>query len=308
MFVFHHITRTGGGTINYILRRNFGDKLLMIHGKEISKVLGYERNHPTGGSDALTKSLDDDELQIILNQNKGIHCISSHSFKFPNKFSNFNVMVFIRNPIDQILSLYYTLCKRFSGGRELPDYANCDFRNNFNSFKNYSDYISNNYGIKNYCKNFQTHNIDNFLNIDNAIKRLKEEFWFVGITERFDESILILKNKFKQRGIDFDINYLNRNVNNNRIYKRSFVNSILNDYHENIINLNSMDIKLYDCANKILDKQILNYEGDFYYDLNTIRKKLKFWTFYQNYYPVKLKNVTSKFFNLFKYKNSSQIN
>ena len=89
MFVFHHITRTGGGTINYILRRNFGDKLLMIHGKEISKVLGYERNHPTGGSDALTKSVNDDELQMILDKKQDIRCISSHSFAFPNNFTNF---------------------------------------------------------------------------------------------------------------------------------------------------------------------------------------------------------------------------
>ncbi len=143
MFVFHHITRTGGGTLNYILNRHYGKYLLMIHGNEISKVLGYERNHPTGGSDALTKSLTDNELEQILDQHEDIHCISSHAFTFPNRFFDFNVMVFLRNPVEQILSLYFTLCNRFSRGRPLPDYANHDFRENIQMFIKYSKYISN---------------------------------------------------------------------------------------------------------------------------------------------------------------------
>ena len=296
MFVFHHITRTGGGTLNYILNRHYGKYLLMIHGNEISKVLGYERNHPTGGSDALTKSLTDNELEQILDQHEDIHCISSHAFTFPNRFFDFNVMVFLRNPVEQILSLYFTLCNRFSRGRPLPDYANHDFRENIQMFIKYSEHISDKYEIKNYCTNFQTHVIDNSLDFDAAISRLRHEFWFVGVTERFDESLVILRDEFKKIGYDFNIMYSKKHVHRSKTKK----SKISNDFHANekdiakLVSMNTMDQKLYEQANKLLDKKIINYEGNFKSDLAMFKRNLLLWKTYQSVVPDGIKKIVNQ--------------
>jgi len=296
MFVFHHITRTGGGTLNYILNRHYGKYLLMIHGNEISKVLGYERNHPSGGSDALTKSLTDNELEQILDQHEDIHCISSHAFTFPNRFTDFNVMVILRNPVEQILSLYFTLCDRYSRGRPLPDYANHDFRENIQMFIKYSKDISNKYGIKNYCTNFQTHVIDNSLDVNAAISRLKNEFWFVGVTERFDESLLILKNQFKIIGKNLNIMYFKRNVNSfshKNLYLKNQVFDNQRD-HETLIRLNALDLKVYEEANNILDEKIKNYEGNFNADLIKFKMELLLWKKYKSMIPNKFQNIVNR--------------
>ena len=68
MFVFHHITRTGGVSFKYILSRNFGDHYLKIQKNVFDEVLGYDRNHLNGESINLTKTLTDKELIQILSK------------------------------------------------------------------------------------------------------------------------------------------------------------------------------------------------------------------------------------------------
>ena len=296
MFVFHHITRTGGVTFKTILGRNFGPQYLKIQKDVFDIILGYNRNHPTGGPDKLQKILSDDELKQILDQYKDIHCISSHAFPFPNRFTDFKVMVFLRNPIQRVLSTYYYLRDKYVRADRLPDYANCDFRENIQMFIEYSEHISDKYEIKNYCTNFQTHVIDNSLDFDAAISRLRHEFWFVGVTERFDESLVILRDEFKKIGYDFNIMYSKKHVHRSKTKK----SKISNDFHANekdiakLVSMNTMDQKLYEQANKLLDKKIINYEGNFKSDLSMFKRNLLLWKTYQSVVPDGIKKIVNQ--------------
>ena len=297
MFVFHHITRTGGVTFKNILNRNFGNNYLKIQKNIFDDVLGYNRNHPNGGSDGLTKTLTNRELYLILSKYDNIHCISSHHIPFPNSFDNFEVMVFLRNPLKRVLSSYFYLRDKYIKLNRLPSYAQIDFRENISMFFNYSDDISKNYSIKNYCTNYQTHVIDNSLNYESALSRMKNEFWFVGVTERFDESLLILRNEFKKINHDFNIMYSKQHVN---ITKAKTMRPF-NDYNvsekdiDHIIDNNQLDFKLYEEANNILNSKIKNYDGDFSSDLAFFKRKLSLWKIYHNSVPNAIKNSISKF-------------
>ena len=48
--------------------------------------------------------------------------------------------------------------------------------------------------------------IDNNLDLSEAIDRLNK-YWFVGLKERFDEALLLLRNQFKQIGRSLDVRY-----------------------------------------------------------------------------------------------------
>ena len=49
------------------------------------------------------------------------------------------------------------------------------------------------------------------INKEKAISRLKKEFWFFGLTERFNEGLVMLRDRFQQLGFSFSIYYDRKN-------------------------------------------------------------------------------------------------
>jgi hypothetical protein len=83
-----------------------------------------------------------------------------------------------------------------------------------------------------------------------AKKNLKEHFSVVGITERFKETLLVLKNEIK---INWDIGeYKNANITKNK----PSINQLSPEILDIITKKNQNDIKLYKFANKLLDEKL----------------------------------------------------
>lgn len=281
MFLSLHIPKTAGSTFNYILKRNFSRSFLRIHTKVISKHIGWERTQP------VTPVLSNDELDQILDKHQGIECISGHNIPFPNKLETSREMVFLREPVDRVLSEYFFLRKRRLSEEVPASHMKHDYRDNIHNFFNNCDYLVQKYGIHHYHKNPQTYFLDNSLDLQAAKTRLRNSFWFVGITERFDESLIVLREEFRKLDKEFNILYFSRNVvrkkdaQGNIDAKFNVDSGTINQIEE----WNEMDKELYRLANDLLNEKIAAYSGDFESDLKSFQRKLSFWQSYQSLTP-----------------------
>ncbi len=321
MFVSLHIGKTAGITFKYILRRNFGDKLLGIYSPTIREHLGDERVIPS------VKPINEDEFCGILDHYSDVECVSSHYIAFPNRFKHFKVMTFLRNPVERVISHFFSFRRKYLdlSVDEFPDHMKYDYRNDMNLFFKHWDYVSSEYGVHNHCENYQTYVIDNNLDIDKALTRINDEFWFVGTVERFDEGLLLLRDQFRKLGRSFDIKYMRQHVAANLaggIYRESVRKAVrrqrkekailvTDEIRERIKEMNQMDYILYEQAKKIVNERSSDYSGDLDSDLHNFRKELKPWQFnhqllfhskriYERYVPYKGRAVITKIRNNFR--------
>jgi hypothetical protein len=287
MFVFAHIGRAAGTTFRTILRRNFGDKLLAIHSHQIKQYFGSDRTTPS------TNNLTDEELTQILNCYPDVECISGHFFNFPNSFDNFKVMTILRDPVERVISQFFSFRRKYLdlSVDELPKHMKYDYRKDINLFFKQWDYLSSKYGVANTCANRQTYSIDVNMNVDQAINRLKNDFLFVGITERFDEGLLILREQFKELGRSFDIMYESQDVAASvvdgvrymsereafKIQKKEKAILINDEIRKKIKEMNSMDYILYEEAKKLFNERLSQYPRDIKADLAVYRRQLQQW-------------------------------
>ena len=304
MFVFAHIGRAAGTTFRFVLRENFEDKLLAIHSPQIKEHFGATRTTPS------TKNLTDEELTQILNCYTDIECISGHFFNFPNRFDNFKVMTILRDPIERVISHFFSFRRKYLHleADKLPIHMKYDYRYDINLFFKHWDYLSLKYGVANTCVNRQTYSIDSNMNLDQAINRLRNEFWFVGLVERFDESLLILREQFKQLGKSFDIMYTSQDVAASvvdgvhymsqreavKIQEKEKAELITDEIRRKIKEMNHMDCLLYEEAEKIFNEKLNQYPGEIETDLAIHRRQLKFWALKNRLYSdLKINQVNS---------------
>jgi len=228
-----------------------------------------------------------------LNCYNGIECISGHFFNFPNRFDNFKPMTILRDPVTRVVSHFFSFRRKYLhlSVDEFPDHMKYDYRYDINLFFKHWDYVSKKYGVPNGCVNRQTFSIDSNLNLDQAINRLKNEFWFVGLVERFDEGLLILKEQFKELGRPFDIMYESQDVAASVVAGVRYMSQrkavkIQQKEKEMLINeeicgkikeMNQMDVILYEEAKKLFNERLSQYPGDIKTDLFNYRKQLRQW-------------------------------
>lgn len=154
MLVFAHIEKTAGTTAKFILRNNFGNKHCDA-GKNKKKIF---------------TQADLEHARKIFGK---VQCISGHNLVEPTKHlidPGLKFMTFLRNPITRTASFYQDSCLR---------------RNNKQSFEQWIQDESRH--------NMQVKRIAGSADLEKAKRLLAEKYFFVGLTERFDDSIKLLK-------------------------------------------------------------------------------------------------------------------
>ena len=284
LFFNAHISRTGGLTLAHILRRNFGDDHLDIYTEEIKNVLGSARVTPTIGM------LTPDELNRILDQNGEIKSISSHWIPIPSgieilkeRFGNVKIITFFRDPIDVIISKFFSFRRRYLHSETLPEHMLYDYRNDLSLFLKHWAYVSKQYDVQDQCRNYTSYFLDNDLNIDKGLSRLKNDFWFVGLTERFNEGLILLKDRFQQLDISFSIYYnrKNKGLQVNEEKKKLVTEEVL----QGIRDQNKIDIRLYENIIPLYKEKICEYSGNMKKDLLRYKQKLAVWRTYHSIIP-----------------------
>ncbi|MGF9947290.1 sulfotransferase family 2 domain-containing protein, partial [Priestia megaterium] len=145
----------------------------------------------------------------------------------------------MRNPIERVISLYYFL-------KTYPGYYRENMENM--SFEDYIDWDpqAKNGQIQQIC------GIHSQIGLEKAKENLKT-FKVVGITEMFNESLLLLKDKLGWN----DIAYKRKNVTKSRPLLQEVPTEIIKKIKKN----NQLDIELYEFAKSDLIKQLSDLKG-----------------------------------------------
>lgn len=250
--IFFHIWKTGGQTLRSILRRNF------------PKDTCYSMN--VGGNPQCV-----DEFRRLPEKKRGkIRYLDGHiPFGLHEYLPHSSTYItLLRDPVSRVISEYYSVIRS-------PNHPA------------YDEITSKNISLQDYARrevppgvpNVQTRCISGVLwgdlldrptpqsgNILEIAKtNLREHFLLVGLSERFDESLLLLRRALGWR--IKDILYSKRNVGRNRPSK----DEITNDTLKLIESYNQMDIELYAWAKQMFEERIYQLGSSFTRELQIFR-------------------------------------
>ena len=225
MLAFVHIRKTGGSTVDTILRQSFGLKHFRLR-------LGPHRAvNPIASANEVLR------CRWIYWRMKSLagHGIVPHS-NLRKLSDSLRYFTFLREPVARCASDYQFRVDR--GGLQQP----------------FEEWVR-----TEYAANQQTLKIGGERNADKAIEMLHNEIGFVGILERFDESLVMLKQWVNLP--EFDIRYRAKNV----AARSSIKSRLLADPRALSLlrEVNQEDIKLYRYAlEEIYPKTVSQFSGD----------------------------------------------
>lgn len=235
--LFLHIPRTGGTTLRDIIHRQYNqDSILTIADLETCREFLFNELKNR------SKTLSVIEGHFYF----GIHDILPHESKY---------ITMIRNPVEHIISGYYYLHRS-------PYHALYD--SVVKSKMSLSDYITS--GINPIANNPQVRILTGKgltdrdgipygkcpeSMLENAIENLNKHFAAIGITNRFDESVLLFK-KVLRWSSPF---YSKANATKNRPQAREISAETI----EIIKQYNDLDMQLFKWANRHMDQQLDKY-------------------------------------------------
>ena len=242
--IFLHIPKAAGTTLRDILYRQYDREYI------------YELD-----SQNFSQSLEDFK-QLTTKEKDEIQLLMGHMYFGLHEFllcpSTYITM--LRNPVKKVISYYH-------------------FVSRLSTHADYKLIKSQNIPLKEYCTmnrpnmcNAQTRFLagENFSKVSNdfkmleqAKKNLTEYFSVVGITERFNETLILMKQKLGWNSAPF---YYRCNTNRSANYKQL---EISEDTLATIREYNQLDLELYEYANKLFERDLsLSNNSKFKRDLS----------------------------------------
>ncbi|MCA9958744.1 MAG: sulfotransferase family 2 domain-containing protein [Anaerolineales bacterium] len=229
--IFLHIPKTAGTTLNTILKRQYPASRRASLGALAQQDI------------ARFKSLSEAERARIKMLN-GHLAYGLHDYMVgPTTY-----FTILREPIDRIVSFYYFVYRN-------PHHYLYDFTHRTNL------------GLRGYLENKNTIMVDNFQTrlisgiwdtypfgelpptaLEQAKENLRNHFAVVGLTEHFDETLLLLRNTFGWRNIF----YTPQNVTSNRPERDSLDTATI----DAVTAANQMDVELYAFAKSLFADQL----------------------------------------------------
>ena len=247
LFIHLHIPKTGGTTLRDIIQRQYqSEKILMIPKLDESEDILKEVS---------TSQIN--QLKLIQGHLKyGIH---NHFHRRAKYFA------IIRDPINRVLSTYYYVLSQKNNPQNLST---------SNNQMTIYDYVQS--GVNPFLINGQTQLISGKTgDIDNPIieseelfslakENIENDFLFLGITEMFDETILILKNMLGWHMPYYSIANRTKNKPNYDAVDPTVI-SFLKEH-------NQLDIKLYNITKTSLLNRIAEENDIFQNRINKFKK------------------------------------
>ena len=247
LFIHLHIPKTGGTTLRDIIQRQYrSEKILMIPKLEESENILKEVS---------TSQIN--QLKLIQGHLKyGLH---NHFHRRAKYFA------IIRDPINRVLSTYYYVLSQKNNPQNLST---------SNNQMTIYDFVQS--GVNPFLINGQTQLISGKTGeIDNPIieseelfslakENIENDFLFLGITEMFDETILILKNMLGWHMPYYSIA--------NRTKKKPNYDAVNPTIISFIKEHNQLDIKLYNITKTSLLNKIAEENDIFQNRINKFKK------------------------------------
>lgn len=224
--IFIHIPKTAGGTLRYITARQYP----AMQTAEVNK----QRRLPT---------ISLEELENLSpTQRKKIQLVQGHLPFGAHRFFDEPVgyITLLREPVARILSFYY-------------------YVKNIPSHRLGQEIIKHNLSLRDFVLRIPDRNLHNGQTymlagkniaperaLDTAISNLQNHFIAIGLTERFDESILLFKEKLKWTSLFY------QKRNSKKQQREPLSEEVIAIIREK----NQLDIALYDFGKQIFESQI----------------------------------------------------
>ncbi|MAZ66489.1 MAG: hypothetical protein CMF25_05215 [Kangiellaceae bacterium] len=239
--IFHyHLFKNAGTSLDAIFKKNFGDKWVT---KEFPP-------NPKANREAVA--------EWILNEKEAV-CFSSHTANLPPpniKGIKVIPVIFVRHPIDRIVSAYNFESKQADGG----------FGSVLAKNTTLSGYIETRLSLLHdrQCRNFHTHRFAAFISdpkkseLDRALGAI-ESLPIVGVVDEFDKSIAFLTELLRKEGFDAFSAVKGVELNVTRPVKEELlqrvdhiVSGLRADVYRKLAEANMDDMALYNRAKDIL--------------------------------------------------------
>jgi hypothetical protein len=207
MLVFIHINKTGGRTVRYILRSSFG-----LRHCEVEPWHAPWTDPP----------ISTDDLQRLRRVYPNLESIGGHRLRayvdLQENGTEFKYFTFMREPLKTCASRFqYNV--QYRGKKHLV----------------FEKWIQ-----RDWPRNHQTKMIAGVADVDEAIRILQAKHIFVGLTERFDESMVLLKALMAD---DLDISYRRVNAARSNTLAKSLLST--ESTRQMLIEANQADLELY---------------------------------------------------------------
>lgn len=222
MLAFVHMRKTAGSTLATILRQSFLSRHCDVRVRRDRQ--------------SLDPIIEPDELRRLLIFYRNVQSIAGHGvvpfMKLESVFPNIRFYTFLRKPLERCASDYQFRVRR--GGLQLP-------------FKEW---------IKSpHARNHQVRKLAANGRAKTAIRTLGQKVQFVGLTERFHESLVMFRQWSGYPKID--IRYDAKNVASDNSIKQQLLENA--DTRQMLIEANREDLQLYAAAAKMFAKQQTTY-------------------------------------------------
>ncbi len=253
LFVFAHIPKTAGSTFKRLLDRQFPSSKMQRVGPDYQGSI--------------------DHIKSLSTRDRArIQCLSGHLPYGIHQFfqqQNLHYVSFVRDPIDRALSEYFFFRKQpqllpligLDVDTTLSPQALWEHQSSMGMMDFQTRVLS---GYDNMVESvlppYPKMSVEN---ADSLIKGIVESFSLIGTVERFDESLLLMKQKFGWRNIC----YIRRNVAPKSKEKLELKQAV----GEEIRKLNPMDCKLYAHVREMIDAKIAEQGESFAQELRRYR-------------------------------------
>ena len=250
--IFVHILKTAGTTLNAIIERHFPPQRTF--------ATFPVRHHPDGSIDGFMQLTEQEKAQIDVlygHMSYGLHAHLPRPARY---------LTILRNPVDRVISRYYHIYRDphsqlhdeiASGAMDLEKFvihmAEAGEMDNLQTRMIAGNWQERGYGP---CD-------EEMLAV--AKRNLRDHFEVVGLTERFDESCLLIQRAFGWP----EMYYTKRNVGRKRPRKADIPAASLHT----VAKYNQMDIELYAYATRLFDEQVRQQGSSFARDVKMFQLK-----------------------------------
>jgi len=237
--IFVHIPKTAGSTFHMILNSRYPHS-------GIQNLFGSRYSEPEIHQFMIRPAETKKHIRLL----KGHMPFGMHKhIPHPSQY-----IAMLRDPVERVISQYYYIKKNVhnplhekveKGGMTIQDFV--------------SSGVS--IGMNNGQCRFLNGDLDEFpfgskdqILLDSVMQHIEEHFVWLGITERFDESVLLLSKLMDWKIPPY---YMRENVSKSRVRKSQVDQADINV----IRSFNQFDLQLYQFAEGKLNRQIQEIEG-----------------------------------------------
>jgi hypothetical protein len=250
MYAFVHIDKTAGTTLNNILRRSLGTRHCDIR-LPIAKRRDDGRDHR-----GVVEAAD---LRRVRRLYRNLRGIAGHNVKafadLASECPQIQFFTVLRDPVSRFRSHFLNRSGRYA--RE--------------DFERWTD--------SPWVQNWQTRMIAGEPSAEKAIDLLESRFGFVGLTEKFDESLVLLGHWLREPGFQAEYRPLNQLAHKTRprdIARQQTDTSYLKTDAalRRMQQANAEDQKVYDyVTSTVYVRQVADYPGDLSADVRSLQRR-----------------------------------